>query len=311
MAKIGWRQNSAVRGSLPMVDTMQDQASGLRKIHSLRPVKTIAITGGKGGVGKTSIAINLGTAFSQLGRASMLLDADLGLANVDVLLGLRTPFNLEHVIAGECALSDIIVTAPSGLRVVPASSGSLEMATLSAVQHAGVVGAFSELFDPIDVLLVDTAAGISEGVLAYSGASRHIVVAVCDDPASLTDAYGLIKVLRKRHRNCQVEIIANMVDSLAQGRSLFDKLARVTNRFLNFAPRYLGAIPYDEYLKRSVQQQRAVVECYPWSASARAFKRLALAADNWGTPPQACGGVEFFVERMLQSKLPQAQTGLQ
>lgn len=288
-----------------------DQASGLRLVAGRPAVRTIAVTGGKGGVGKTTIAINLATAFAELGRRAMLLDADLGLANVDVMLGVRARLNLEHVVAGECALGDIVVTTRTGLRIVPASTGNFEMATLSPAQHAGVIGAFNELLEPIDVLLVDTAAGISESVMTYTGASHHVIVALCDEPASLTDAYGLIKTLRRRQPDTEIRIVANMVETAAQGRSLYDKLARVTNRFLHFVPRYLGSIPYDDFLRRSVQAQRAVVECYPWSVSATAFKKFAVAADKWPMAPHPRGGIEFFVDRLLRTGPQRTESSLQ
>lgn len=294
-----------------MPERGHDQAAGLRRLTAPRPVRTIAITGGKGGVGKTSVAINLGTAFCELGRSTMLLDADMGLANVDVLLGLRTRFNLEHVVGGQCSLGDIIVTAGSGLRVVPASSGSLEMATLDRAHHGGVINAFSELFEPLDVLLIDTAAGLTESVLTYAEAAHRAVVVVCDEPASLTDAYGLIKVMQRRRPDCSVEVVTSMVESASQGRALYEKLARVTSRFLGFVPGYLGAIPYDEHLRRAVQQQTSVVEAYPWSASARAFKKLAAVADNWEMAAGARGCLEFFVERMLSTHAPSRETALQ
>ena len=294
-----------------MVSVTGDQADGLRRIAAARPVKTIAITGGKGGVGKTTIAINLGSALAESGRSCMLLDADLGLANVDVMLGVRARLNLEHVVAGECALSDIVVTAPTGLRIVPASTGNFEMATLSPAHHAGVIGAFSELLDPVDVLLVDTAAGIGESVMAYTAASQFVIVAVCDDPASITDAYGLIKTLRRRQPDVRIQIVANLVESLAQGRALYDKLARVTDRFLHFVPQYLGSIPQDDYLRRAVQAQRAVVEQFPWSSSASAFKKLAMAADNWSTSGLPRGGIEFFVDRLLRTGSQRTESSLQ
>src|SRR5690606_28808391 len=165
--------------SQPMLKRSGDQAAGLRGLMRSREVKVIAVTGGKGGVGKTNVAVNLGTALARLGRDVMLLDADLGLANVDVLLGIRTRRNLEHVLSGECTLQEVVVTAPSGLRVVPASSGNSQMAGLSAPQHAGLIGAFSELFEPLDVLLIDTAAGLSDSVLTFSAAAHRIVVVVC------------------------------------------------------------------------------------------------------------------------------------
>jgi flagellar biosynthesis protein FlhG len=277
-----------------------DQAAGLRRIHETRPVKVIAVTGGKGGIGKTLVAVNLGAALAQLGRNTMLLDADLGLANVDVLLGLRTRHTLEHVMNGECALEDVIVTASSGLRVVPAASGSVDMANMGRAEHAGLIHAFSELLEPVDLLLIDTAAGLSEGVVTFSESAHRVVVVVCDEPASITDAYGLIKVLTRRQPDCRIEVVANMVDGPSHGRALHEKLARVSHRFLGVTPAYFGCIPYDEYLRRAVRRQATVVETYPSSPSARAFARLATAADQWAPADGLRGGVEFFMERWVR-----------
>ena len=232
----------------------------------------------------------------------MLLDADFGLANVDVLLGMKARLNLEHVMAGQCALEDVIQTASSGLRVVPATSGNASMAALSRVQHAGLIGAFSQLLEPLDVLLVDTAAGLSDGVITFSEAAQRVVVLVCDEPASLTDAYGLIKVLvpaatelpvrsRREHR----------VDTPAHGRELYEKLVRVCHRFLGITPAYFGYVPEDDYVRQAIRRQATVVEAFPSSPSARAFQRLARAVDGWEAPAQARGGVEFFMERLVRT----------
>jgi flagellar biosynthesis protein FlhG len=290
-----------------MRDVRLDQASGLRRLAAPRPIKVVAITGGKGGVGKTLVAVNLGAALAQLGRSAMLLDADLGLANVDVLLGLHARLNLEHVINGECELADVIVTASSGLRVVPASSGSLTMATLARAQHAGLIHAFSQLLEPLDVLLIDTAAGLGDGVVTFSEAAQRVVVVACDEPASLTDAYGLIKVLCRRQSGCRIEVVANMVDNAAQGRALYDKLARVCDRFLGLTPAYLGHIPHDEYLRQAVRRQSTVVETHPSSPSARAFQRLAAAVDGWSAAAGARGGIEFFMERLVRPEAPRTE----
>jgi flagellar biosynthesis protein FlhG len=283
-----------------MPELRLDQAAGLRRLNAPRPVKVIAVTGGKGGVGKTVVAVNLGAALARLGRRTMLLDADLGLANADVLLGLRARLNLEHVITGECALEDVIVTAPSGLRVVPASSGSFDMATLARAQHAGLINAFSEILEPVDVLLIDTAAGLGDGVMTFSAAAHHVAVVVCDEPASITDAYGLIKVLTRRQPDCRFEVIANMVDGPGHGRALYDKIARVSQRFLGVAPAYCGFIPHDEYLRSSIRRQSTVVEAYPGSPSARAFVRLAGVADGWAPAAGLRGSLEFFMERWVR-----------
>jgi len=289
-----------------MVDLKLDQAAGLRRLGARRNAKVIAITGGKGGVGKTLTAVNLGAALARLGRSTMLLDADLGMANVDVLLGLRARLNLEHVVNGECALEDVILNASSGLRIVPASSGSFNMATLGRAQHAGLIHAFSQLLEPLDVLLVDTGAGVGDGVVTFTEAAQRIVVLVCDEPASLTDAYGLIKVLTRRRAGCKFEIVANMVETPTQGRELYEKLMRVCHRFLGITPSYFGYVPNDDYLRQAIRAQATVVEAFPGSPSARAFQRLALAADGWTSPVQAHGGVEFFVERLVGRESPRA-----
>ena len=282
-----------------MREAYPDQAAGLRRLRSTRSTKVIAITGGKGGVGKTLTAVNLGAALAKLGRSAMLLDADLGLANVDVLLGLKPRLNLEHVLAGQCTLDDVILTAPSGLRVVPASSGSLNMATLSRLHHAGLIHAFSQVLEPLDVLLIDTAAGLGEGVVTFSEAAQRVVVLVCDEPASLTDAYGLIKVLSRRHAACRFEVVANMVETPAHGRELYDKLMRVCQRFLGINPAYLGYVPHDDYLRQAIRRQATVVETFPSSPAARAFHRLAQAIDGWTPVANARGGIEFFMERLV------------
>jgi flagellar biosynthesis protein FlhG len=287
-----------------MHDLTLDQAAGLRRMSTRRTPKVIAITGGKGGVGKTLTAVNLGAALAGLGRSTMLLDADLGMANVDVLLGLRSRLNLEHVVNGECALDDVILNAPSGLRIVPASSGSLSMATLKRAQHAGLIHSFSQLLEPLDVLLVDTGAGVGDSVVTFTEAAQRIVVLVCDEPASLTDAYGLIKVLARRNSGCRFEIVANMVESPAHGRELYEKIMRVCHRFLGLTPAYFGYIPNDDYLRQAIRAQATVVEAFPGSPSARAFQRLALVADGWTTPAQARGGVEFFFERLVGRDVP-------
>ncbi len=276
-----------------------DQAHGLRQIHSNGPVRVIAITGGKGGVGKTNVSINLGVTMAQQGKNVLLLDADLGLANVDVLLGLHPRKNLSHVISGECGLEDIIVTAQGGLKIVPGASGVQAMADLSAVERGGLVNAFSELNTHLDVMLIDTAAGISETVLGFSCAAQEVIIVVCDEPASLTDAYAMIKTLSYEHGVNRFRIVTNMVAGVREGQELYRKLTAVTNRFLDVALDYMGAIPYDEYLRKAIQKQKPLVEAYPRSKASMAFKNLAQKADKWPVPTEARGHLEFFWERLI------------
>ena len=144
---------------------MIDQASGLRKMQDLQKIKVIAISGGKGGVGKTNVSLNTAISLADKGKKVLILDADLGLANVDVMLGLRVQRNLSHVLSGECELDDIIIEGPSGINIIPATSGTQSMVDLSPAEHAGLIRAFSDMNTKFDVLLVDTAAGISDMVL--------------------------------------------------------------------------------------------------------------------------------------------------
>jgi len=239
-------------------------------------------------------------ALARQGRHTALLDADMGLANVDILLGLQPRFNLSHVIAGDKRLDEILVTGPEGLRIVPAASGIQQMAELSPVEQAGLIRAFSELRLPLEVLLVDTAAGISTTVVNFARACQEIVVVVCDEPTSLTDAYAFIKLLYRDYGLYQFQVLCNQVRSAEQGRQLFEKLYRVTERYLDVALRYLGAVPYDDAVRKAVQQQRPFVTAYPGSSAARAIQELARKIDHWPIDNTASGQLAFFVERMIQ-----------
>ncbi len=263
-------------------------------------VQVIAVTGGKGGVGKTTVAINLASAFAAAGRRTLLLDGDLGLANVDVLLGITPRHSLAHVISGERTLEEVILDTPSGFRIVPGASGVGRLANLSDVEILGLVQGFSALAEQLDTLIIDTPAGIAPTVLQLSQAAQHVLVVVCDEPASLTDAYGLIKVLSRNHGVTNFKVLANMVRADGAGKGLFETLKRVTSRFLNVTLDYCGEIPEDTYLKRSIREQRPVVDAFPSSRSSRALKLLGELADKWPVPAGARGNIEFFAERLVQ-----------
>ncbi|WP_439136109.1 MinD/ParA family protein, partial [Pseudomaricurvus sp.] len=218
-------------------------------MSSSRPVQVIAVTGGKGGVGKSNISLNLSIALAEMRRRVVLLDADLGLANIDVLLGLKAEKNLADVLSGDCSLSDVLVTGPAGIKVVPASSGVQKMAALGPQQHAALINAFSELSNQLDVLIVDTAAGISDTVVSFVRASQEVVVVVCDEPSSITDAYALIKLLNKEYGLFRFRVVANMTRSAQEGQGLFNKLNVVCERFLDVSLQYLGNVPFDENVR--------------------------------------------------------------
>ncbi len=269
---------------------------------AVHPVRVIAVTGGKGGIGKTNVSVNLSLALAKLNRRVVLLDADLGLANVDVLLGLEARKNLADVLNGDCSLTDIMVPGPGGIRVVPAASGVRTMTSLGPREHSGIIQAFSDVDDQLDVLVVDTAAGISEAVTSFVHAAQEVLVVVCNEPTSITDAYALIKVLNRDHGIFKFNILANMVHSPQEAQQLFRKLAAVADRFLNVALKLSGAIPYDEMLRKSVQKREPVCLAYPRSKAALAFKELARQVDDWPLPKSPKGHLEFFLERLLLSE---------
>ena len=281
------------------------QTTGLKRAANPGPVQVIAVTGGKGGVGKTSVAVNLATALASTGKRVMLLDGDLGLANVDVFLGLSPRHTMAHVLSGERTLEEIILESPQGVQVVPGASGVAELANLSAAGHLSLVQAFSGLSRRVDTLVVDTSAGISHSVVQFSQAAQHVLLVVCDEPASMTDAYALVKVLSRNHAVEKFRVVANMARAPGEGERLFDKLQRVTGRFLDVTLDYIGEIPEDPYLRRAIREQRPVVAAFPSSPASRAFKKLALKADKWPVPDCPRGNLEFFVERLVAR--PQAR----
>jgi len=287
---------------------MIDQASGLRKMQDLqhekntKQIKVIAVSGGKGGVGKTNVSLNTAISLGQQGKKVLVLDADLGLANVDVMLGLRVTRNLSHVLSGECELDDIIIEGPEGIKIIPATSGTQSMVDLTTAEHAGLIRAFSDMKTPFDVLLVDTAAGISDMVLSFCRAAQDVMLVVCDEPTSITDCYALMKLLSRDHDMFKFKVVANMVRSPKEGQQLFGKLAKVTDRFLDVALDLVAVIPFDENIRKSVRKQQAIVQAFPDSPASIAFKSLAKKIIQWPMPNKASGHLEFFIEQLLDSK---------
>jgi flagellar biosynthesis protein FlhG len=281
---------------------IDDQASSLRTMSQPNNIKVVAVTGAKGGVGKTNITLNTAVGMAKLGKKVLVLDADLGLANVDVMLGLRVERNLSHVLSGECTLDEVLVEGPDGILIAPATSGTQSMTELAPMQHAGLIRTFSELKTKIDVLIVDTAAGISDMVLSFSKASQDVLVVVCDEPTSMTDAYALIKVLNREYGVFRFKIVANMVRSPREGQELFAKLSKVAGRFLDVALELVATVPFDENIRRAVRKQTVLLDAYPSSPASVAIKSLANAVLTWPIPEQPGGHLEFFLEQLVSGQ---------
>jgi flagellar biosynthesis protein FlhG len=281
---------------------IKDQADGLRNFSRTKPIRIIAVTAGKGGVGKSNVSVNLAVALAEHHRV-MLLDADLGLANVDIMLGLHAKYNLAHVIQGVCDLNDVILEGPQGIRVIPASSGTEFMTQLSHAEHAGIIDSFNELTDDLDYLIIDTAAGISDTVLSFTRSSQELIVVVCDEPTSLTDAYALIKVMSKRYQCTKFHILANMVRHLNDGRHLFNKLLRVSEQFLDVHLNYLGAVPFDEHVHQAVKKQKPVILAYPEANASLSFKEIAQQVDSFPSQALLSGNTSFFLERLVATNV--------
>lgn len=268
-----------------------------------RPVQVIAVTGGKGGVGKTNISVNLSVALAELNRQVVLFDADFGLANVDVLLGLKARRTLADFLAGRCTFKELIIHGPSGIRVVPGASGVQRMAELTVHQHSALINAFSELDQKMDVLIVDTAAGISDSVIQFVRAAQQTLVVVCDEPSSITDAYALIKVLNKDYGQAHFRVLANMTRHPQEGVQLYHKLRRVCDHFLDITLEYAGFIPFEEQCRIAVKKQQPLILSAPQTRAAKCIRQLADQVIQWPLPSAPRGHLEFFMENLLLSPM--------
>ncbi len=262
------------------------------------PVKVIAITAGKGGVGKTNVAINLALALARKKRKLLLLDADLSLANVDLMLGLEPKYNLSHVIQGFCRLEDILIEGPEGIKIIPAAAGLDYMTRLTSVEHAGVINAFNELSEDLDYMIIDTTAGISDMVLSFARSSQELIVLATDEPTALVNAYSLIKVMYKRFEWSHFRILGNMVRNAEEGQELFNKLLRLVEPFLDLRLDYLGALPFDERIHDAAKEQKPLLLAYPKSSAAKAFLELAEIVEGWPIKTLP-GNTSFFLERLV------------
>ncbi len=256
--------------------------------------RVISITSGKGGVGKTNIAVNLAYCLTRIHNRTLILDADTGLANIDVILGLTPEYNLYHVLKGEKSFSEAMVQGPGGVMILPASSGIAEMAELSAGQKLTLLGGLSGLRSRLDFMFVDTAAGIAGNVMYFNAAAREIVVIVSPEPTSLTDAYALIKVLYQRHAKKRFRLIVNMVKNVAEAKNVYERLNSATDHFLNLTVNYLGHVVSDEKVTESVRRQKAFAELFPDSPASRCIREIAEKISIERPDYEDDGNIAFF-----------------
>jgi flagellar biosynthesis protein FlhG len=265
--------------------------------------RVIAITSGKGGVGKTNIVANLGHTLASLGLKVLILDADWGLGNLDVLLGLAPKFNLSHVIAGEKSVPEVIVSGPGDMKILPASSGIQELTSLTFDQKVRVLTQLDLLVDSVDILLIDTAAGISTNVMDFNVTAQEIMVVVSPEPTSLTDAYALMKVLSLKYAEKNCKLLVNQAGSVQEALDIYRQLDMVVKKFLDISIDYVGCVLYDDRVRQGVRRQKIVTETYPGCKASRCFAALAKRIASMPMSKQPCGDSNFFWDHLNKNKL--------
>ena len=289
--------------SVPM--PAHDQAAALRSLvnreRAAAPVparrapsataRTLAVASGKGGVGKTSMTVNLAVQLTRLGRRVVVLDADLGTANADVVCNVRASRTLAHLVAGRCGIEDLVVEAPGGFRLVPGASGLAHMADLDAAQIQRLTAAMTRLEETADVILIDTAAGVGKGVLGFCAAADRLLVVTTPEPTAITDAYALIKTLNTQVASADIHLLVNMVRDEAQGRAVYKRISGVTKRFLSIAPSYAGCVARDEGVPRAVCRRRPFALDAPRSRAAADLLGLAHRLDRHAAVEPERGGL--------------------
>lgn len=281
-----------------------DQADTLRQMLAPRradePIRVIAVTSGKGGVGKSHLSANLAVLAAQAGKRVLVVDGDLGLANVEILYGITPKYHLGDLLKEDMSLNDVLATGPYGVRVLSAGNGIQELTRLQDAQKMQLMRAFDELESAFDVVFFDTGAGIGDNVLFFAGGAQEALLVVTPEPTSLTDAYASVKALSQNAGVEHFGVVVNMARSDAAARDLFRRLCLVCSRFLSAKLRFVGHVPRDENIHRAVMAQRPLVEAFPQAPASRAMTTIADRVLSSGPTPSA-GGLKFFWQGLLRS----------
>jgi flagellar biosynthesis protein FlhG len=266
----------------------------------------IGIASGKGGVGKTTVSVNLAVMLASMGKKVMVFDADLGLANAQLAMGCRTPYNFSHVLSGEKTVNEIIIEGPLGVKLVPGASGIQHMASLSQAETAGIIQAFSEIEEELDYFIVDLAAGLSDTVMTFLRACQHRFIVLKNEPSSIADAYGTIKVMIQDYQLNNIGLIPNGVFSQDEGERLYGSINSVIQNFLGSRVDYLHSITQDEMVLRAIKASQPLVNFAPSSIASRDFRTLGKVVANLDKNVTMSGGLQFFIERLA---MQQSRTG--
>jgi len=267
-------------------------------------LKVFAVTSGKGGVGKSNVAANLAIHVAKAGKRVLVIDADLGLANIEIIFGLKPRFNLGDVLSGGRSIDEVLVHGPHGICLLPAGSGIQSLTQLSDAEKMQFISALDPLEDQFDVVFIDSGAGIGDNVLFFVGAAQEAILVVNPEPTSLIDAYAVVKVLSQQAGVQSFSVIVNpVVDELA-ARGIFHKLTTVTNRFLTARMRHLGYIPRDENFHRAIMAQRPLVDMFPSSPASRALGDIAMRLLEGPPATKLDSGLKVMWQRLLRESAP-------
>lgn len=289
-----------------------DQASQLRnviKMNQQHPAaKVITVTSGKGGVGKSSISVNLALQLQKMGNRVVIMDADFGLANIEVMLGIRPRYNLADLIFKGKKLNEIITRGPEGIGFISGGSGIQELTHLSNDQIVGLTQSLGLLDETADIIIIDTGAGIGDAVMEFACSSDETILVVTPEPTSITDAYAVLKAIDKKMAGepgeFTVKMLANRVTSFAEGKELYNKLSVVVNKFLNIKVEFLGAVPQDTFFSKAVLQQLPVSLSYPNSPSSRALSEIGtMIKNNEVLEQKKPSGIRILFYNLIQSKM--------